>query len=106
MISIAHQFKRWKLLYELTDNADQAIKSYEETINTQDPIIREGNERINIEDYRTPGVLETAVPEARGRVKLENSNVTIVTKDYEGEEQAGNKEIKFIPLWKWLLENK
>ena len=28
----------------------------------------------------------------------------IITKDYEKEEKIGNKKIKYIPLWKWLLE--
>jgi uncharacterized protein len=28
----------------------------------------------------------------------------IITKDYEAEEKAGRRKIKFIPLWKWLLE--
>lgn len=29
----------------------------------------------------------------------------IITKDYEGMEKIQNKKIKYIPLWKWLLEN-
>ncbi len=28
----------------------------------------------------------------------------IITKDLEKEETIENKTIKFIPLWKWLLE--
>ncbi len=28
----------------------------------------------------------------------------IITKDYEAEEKIKGKKIKFIPLWKWLLE--
>jgi hypothetical protein len=29
---------------------------------------------------------------------------TIITKDLEKEETIDNKIIKYIPLWKWLLE--
>jgi len=29
----------------------------------------------------------------------------IITEDYEGEEKIKDKEIKFIPLWKWLLRD-
>ena len=29
----------------------------------------------------------------------------IITKDYESEGKIENKKIKFVPLWKWLLEN-
>ncbi len=29
---------------------------------------------------------------------------TIITKDYGGEEKVGARKIKFVPLWKWLLE--
>ena len=28
----------------------------------------------------------------------------IITNDYESEEKVDNKTIKYIPLWKWLLE--
>ncbi len=28
----------------------------------------------------------------------------VITEDYEAEEKIDNKKIKFIPLWKWLLE--
>ncbi len=29
-------------------------------------------------------------------------NLTVVTWDYEGIEKIGTREIKFVPLWKWL----
>ena len=35
--------------------------------------------------------------------ELKNNNLFVITGDYEGEEKAGGKKIKFIPLWKWLL---
>lgn len=28
----------------------------------------------------------------------------ILTEDYEGTEEYIQKEIKYIPIWKWLLE--
>jgi len=31
-------------------------------------------------------------------------NLIVITWDYEGEETIKGKKIKFIPLWKWLLE--
>ena len=41
--------------------------------------------------------------EAMSRFKLKEG--TIITEDYEAEEKAKEKKIKFIPLWKWLLTN-
>jgi len=32
-------------------------------------------------------------------------NLLVITWDYEGEEKAKGKEIRFIPLWKWLLRS-
>lgn len=29
----------------------------------------------------------------------------VITRDYEAEEKIQGKKIKFVPLWKWLLEN-
>ena len=36
--------------------------------------------------------------------ELNCDNLTILTWDKEGEEKIKNKKIKFIPLWKWLVE--
>ena len=36
--------------------------------------------------------------------ELKCDNLSIITWDYEGIEEFKNKKIKFIPLWKWLLE--
>ena len=39
--------------------------------------------------------------------QLNCNNFLIITWDYEAEEKIkGEKKIKFIPLWKWLLESK
>jgi len=37
--------------------------------------------------------------------ELRCDNLYIITWDYEAEEKHKEKTIKFIPLWKWLLEN-
>jgi len=36
--------------------------------------------------------------------ELKCRKLTIITDDYEALESAGGRKIKFIPLWKWLLE--
>ncbi len=40
----------------------------------------------------------------RGGAELKCKNLLIITSDYEAEEKRGSAVIKFIPLWKWLLE--
>jgi len=36
--------------------------------------------------------------------ELKCNDLFVITGDYEKEEKIENKNIKFIPLWKWLLE--
>ena len=36
--------------------------------------------------------------------ELKCNNLLVITKDYEGEEKLGGKKVRFIPLWKWLLD--
>ncbi|MBI2507682.1 ATP-binding protein [Candidatus Woesearchaeota archaeon] len=36
--------------------------------------------------------------------ELKCNNLLVITEDKEGEEKIKNKKIKFIPLWKWLLQ--
>ena len=38
--------------------------------------------------------------------ELKCNNLLVITGEYEGEEKIKGKKIKFIPLWKWLLEEK
>ncbi len=38
-----------------------------------------------------------------GRV-LKCKDLLVITEDYEGEEEIDNKLIKYVPLWRWLLE--
>jgi len=35
--------------------------------------------------------------------ELKNSKLYIITWDYEDKREIANREVKFIPLWKWLL---
>lgn len=35
--------------------------------------------------------------------ELKCNNLLIITEDKEGQEKVGNKRIKFMPLWKWLV---
>lgn len=37
--------------------------------------------------------------------KLKCNNLLIITEDLEKQEKINGKKIKYIPLWKWLLEN-
>ena len=36
--------------------------------------------------------------------ELRCNNLIVLNENYEKEEKVENKNIKFIPLWKWLLE--
>ncbi len=60
----------------------------------------------DIEDYNTrQRELKSLVKASR---ELKCSNLLVITWDYEAEEEFKGKgkgeEIKFVPLWKWLLE--
>ncbi|MEK6846438.1 MAG: ATP-binding protein [Nanoarchaeota archaeon] len=37
-------------------------------------------------------------------IELRCKNALVITSEFEGEEKHGNLVIKFIPLWRWLLE--
>ena len=56
----------------------------------------------DIDDY------DTKKREVDGLVKasevLKCKNLLVITGDYEGVERKKDKRIKFIPLYKWLLE--
>ena len=36
--------------------------------------------------------------------ELKCKNLLMITEGYEKQEEIENKKIKFVPLWKWLLE--
>ncbi len=41
----------------------------------------------------------------KGSGALRCKNLLVITWDYEGEESLGTKKVRFIPLWKWLLDS-
>ena len=36
--------------------------------------------------------------------ELKCNNLLVITDDFEGEEKLKGKKVKFVPLWRWLLE--
>ncbi len=54
------------------------------------------------------GDLETKQRETRSLIKagkeLQCDDLMVINQDFEGEEEVEKRKIKFIPLWKWLLE--
>jgi predicted AAA+ superfamily ATPase len=50
---------------------------------------------------------DTKKRETRALIKaskeLKCKDLLVITEDFEGEEKIKNKEIRFVPLWKWLL---
>lgn len=56
----------------------------------------------DITDYDTKKREIRALLKASKELKCKN--LLVITEDKEGEEIIKNKKIKYIPLWKWLLE--
>lgn len=56
----------------------------------------------NIDDYDTKKREIKALLKASKELKCRN--LLVITEDKKGEEKIGNKKIKYIPLWSWLLE--
>ena len=52
---------------------------------------------INTKEREIKGLLESSKD-------LRCNNLLIITSDYVDEELIDNKKIKYIPLWRWLLE--
>jgi len=57
----------------------------------------------NIDDFNTKEREISALVKASK--ELDCSDLTVITWDYEGVEKHGGRRIKFLPLWKWLLES-
>ena len=55
----------------------------------------------NIDEYKTKEREQKALLTASEKLKC--NNLLIITADKENEEKIGNKTIKYISLWKWLL---
>ncbi len=56
----------------------------------------------NIQDYQTKQRELKSLYKASQ--ELNCNNLLVITWDYEGKEKFKDKTIKFIPLWKWLLQ--
>lgn len=73
-----------------------------------DFVIKEGKVKkliqvcYDIEDYDTKKREIRALLKASSELKC--NNLLIITESKEGEEKIKGKTIKYIPLWKWLLE--
>lgn len=73
-----------------------------------DFVVREGlRVKELIQVTYASGIDEMNRREIKGLLKagkeLKCKDLSVITWDYEGEEKTGGKEIKFIPLWKWVL---
>lgn len=57
-------------------------------------------------DVNDPGTKEREVKAlAKASEELKCNNLGVITWDYESKEEFKSKEIRFIPLWKWLLKD-
>jgi predicted AAA+ superfamily ATPase len=56
----------------------------------------------NVDDVKTKERERTSLLEAMGEFKLKEG--LVITEDYEAIEEQNQTKIKYIPLWKWLLE--
>lgn len=56
----------------------------------------------SIDDFGTKDREIKALIDASKILKCDN--LLVITWDYEGEEFFGEKKIKYVPLWKWLIE--
>ncbi len=79
--------------------------------NEVDFVIKEGM-KVNqlIQVTYASGRDEVEKRETRALIRasdlLKCRNLLIVTWDFEDEEKIGNKNVRFMPLWRWLLSNK
>ena len=64
----------------------------------QNLMLTECHQSERLKGAETGGCLLKASEELRCK------NLIIITGEKEGEEEIKGKKIKFIPLWKWLLE--
>jgi len=58
---------------------------------------------FDLSDYQTKERETKAL--IRASKELNCHNLLILTSNDEGEEEIKNKKIKFVPLWKWLLDS-
>ncbi len=56
-------------------------------------------------DLSSPDVKEREIRAlCKASRELKCKNLVVITSDYEAEEKKGSATIKYIPLWKWLLQ--
>jgi predicted AAA+ superfamily ATPase len=56
----------------------------------------------NIDDFETKRREVKSLINASKALRC--NNLLVITNDYEAEEKIKGKKIKFVPLWKWLIE--
>ncbi|MCK5558972.1 MAG: ATP-binding protein [Thermoplasmata archaeon] len=75
-----------------------------------DFIVKKGNKINTIQVCYNPEKMDTKERETKALIKCMNEfklkDGTVITYDYEDEEKIANKKIKYIPLWKFLLNIK
>lgn len=74
-----------------------------------DFVVKNGNQIVEIVQVCTGSLSDDTKKRelraiAKAAAKLSPARVIVITDEYEGEEALGDKKIKYIPLWKWLLE--
>ncbi|MBI3051277.1 ATP-binding protein [Candidatus Woesearchaeota archaeon] len=77
--------------------------------NEVDFVVKEGREiKELIQVCYDAGNYDTKKREVTALLKsakeLKCGKLTVITNDYEAEEAADGGKVKFVPLWKWLLE--
>lgn len=75
-----------------------------------DFIIKDGSKLKAVQVCYNPEALDTKKREIKALIKCLNEfrleKGQVITFDYESEETIEDKEIKFIPIWKFLLDIK
>jgi len=93
----SYRSKKWEIYYWRDHQQNEVDFVIKEGLKVQQLI----QVCHDIEDYRTRERETKGLLKASG--ELDCRNLLIITWDFEGEEEARGKKIKFIPLWKWLL---
>jgi predicted AAA+ superfamily ATPase len=98
------ELKRRESLGKLT-----SIFYYKENGNEVDFVIKEGiraSQLIQVTYANSKDEIDKREIRAllKASQQLKCKNLLCLTWDYEAEEQHKGKKIKFVPLWKWLVE--
>ena len=76
-----------------------------------DLIVKEGAKITHLiqisKELDNPELKEREIrPLLKASKELKCKNLLVITEDKEGEEEIKNRKMKYIPLWKWLLEGR